>query len=215
MRFPVINSYSLLRYGLTTIAGVLIGAFVTHLLLTSPLFIADQTPIFEASTPIATSTGLILEKASPLTLSIPAINLNTSFTGELGLNQDGTVEVPDNYSEVGWYKYGPTPGELGPAVILGHVDSFKGPAVFYDLRKVDIGDQIFIDRSDGTSAIFTVTEIETAAEENFPTNRVYDSTINYAGLRLITCTGSFDRLNQRYNHNLIIYAKLTALENDF
>jgi LPXTG-site transpeptidase (sortase) family protein len=145
--------------------------------------------------------------AVPSVLSIPKLKLETTFEEPLGLNSDGTAAVPESYTKVGWYKNGPTPGELGPAVILGHVDSFEGPAVFFSLGQLEVGDDIFVTREDGSTAHFVVSEVERNQQSEFPTVKVYGN-LNYAGLRLITCTGTFVKGEQRYTHNLIVYAKL-------
>lgn len=149
----------------------------------------------------------VLSRSEPVRLRIPAINLETSFEGGLGLNDDQTIAVPESFTDVGWYQYGPTPGELGPAVVLGHVDSFRGPAVFWSLGQLKENDEILIDRHDGTTARFIVTELRQVAQNTFPTSAVYGD-IDHAGLRLITCSGRFDRGVQRYSHNLIVFARL-------
>ncbi len=154
-----------------------------------------------------TISGPILPKSKPLQIRIPKINVVADFEAPLGLNKDGEVAVPDAYDTVGYYKYGPTPGELGPAVILGHVDSIHGPAIFYSLGQLDVGDEIDIDREDGTTATFIVTNLERHPQSGFPTEEVYGN-INYAGLRLITCSGIFNKGAQRYSHNLIVFAEL-------
>ena len=157
--------------------------------------------------PAPKELGFALNKAQPTVLSIPKLNLETTFEEPLGLNPDGSAVVPESYTKVGWYKHGPTPGELGPAVILGHVDSFAGPAVFFSLGQLVIGDDIFVTRDDGSVAQFKVSEIERNEQTEFPTAKVYGD-LEYAGLRLITCTGTFERGEQRYSHNLIVYATL-------
>lgn len=154
---------------------------------------------------IKMETGLI--RSLPVNLEIPEIGLNTTFVSPLGLNPDRTVSVPDNYTEVGWYTGGVTPGEVGPAVILGHVDSYQGPAVFYKLGKLEAGDEIKITREDGSVVVFLVDFLERYSQDNFPTTLVYGS-VDYPGLRLVTCSGIFDRAEQRYSHNLVVYAKL-------
>lgn len=154
-----------------------------------------------------TLEGPTLPEAEPVELSIPKINITAPFGSALGLESDGAVAVPESYTEVGWYKFGPTPGEVGPAVILGHVDSFEGPAVFFSLGQLAPGDDIFVNRADGSKAHFVVTELERNDQESFPTKKVYGD-INHAGLRLITCSGIFNKGKQRYSHNLIVYAKL-------
>lgn len=156
---------------------------------------------------LVTTPGPILEVSRPNRLVIPKIKLDTNFTEPLGLTESGEVGVPDTYTDVGWYKYSPTPGALGPAVILGHVDSYTGPAVFFSLGQLSPGDDIFVDREDGSRAHFQVMYFERYEQVEFPTEKVYGN-IDYAGLRLITCTGTFDKGKQRYSHNLVVYAKL-------
>lgn len=158
-------------------------------------------------------TPYSLPASEPVSLSIPKLNINTTFEEPLGLNEDRTIEVPDSYDKVGWYKYGPTPGELGPAVILGHVDSYQGPAVFFYLGQLAVGDEIDITRSDGTIAKFSVTALERYEQSVFPRELVYGD-IDYAGLRLVTCSGTYVHGAQRYTHNLVVYAALDESENN-
>lgn len=146
-------------------------------------------------------------RSAPIRLVIPSIRLDTTFVPPLSLNSDKTVSVPDNYTQVGWYKGGATPGEVGSAVILGHVDSVSGPAVFYSLGQVKVGDKVMVTRADRTTATFEVTELHRYPQSEFPTNAVYGPT-TYPALRLVTCTGIFDHGKQKYSHNLVVYAKL-------
>ena len=149
----------------------------------------------------------VMHESSPQRLQIPKLNIDTTFSASLGLNEQKEIEVPEEYDQVGWYKFGPTPGEIGPAVILGHVDSVDGPAVFYSLGKLEAGDRIYVDREDGSTAEFEVTSLQRVSQDNFPTEEVYGK-IDYAGLRLITCSGKYDKVTKRYSNNLIVYAKL-------
>lgn len=149
----------------------------------------------------------VLEKSQPVKLSIPKINLNTDFETPLGLNEDREVETPKSFDKVGWYKYSPVPGVIGPAVVLRHVDSKNGPAVFFSLGQLGVGDDIFINRDDGSVAHFKVDFLERYEQKEFPTQKVYGN-IDYAGLRLVTCSGIYLRGQQRYTHNLVVYAKL-------
>lgn len=176
-------------------------------LLYSPRFMKTaQAPV---ATGVASSTteGTVMKKSEPTRIIIPKIKLNAPFSDSLGLASSGEVEVPKDYVSVGYYKNGPTPGQRGPAVVLGHVDSYKGPAVFFSLGQLVVGDEITIERVDGTTVTFAVTEMERNEQSNFPTAKVYGN-LNYAGLRLITCTGVYDHGKQRYSHNLIVYATL-------
>ncbi len=145
---------------------------------------------------------------TPVLLRIPSANITAPFEGALPLNTDGSVGVPKAYDTVGWFKNGPLPGEIGPSVVLGHVDSYEGPAVFFYLGQVHVGDEVYIDREDGSVLTFTITHFERIEQEAFPTDRVYGE-VPYAGLRLITCSGTYDRSTQTYSHNLIVYANLT------
>jgi sortase (surface protein transpeptidase) len=146
----------------------------------------------------------------PVAVRIPAVGIDSSLI-PLGLNSDGTLQVPQDFSVAGWYIYRPVPGERGPGIIAGHVDSKSGPAVFYDLRDVDTGMTIEVDRSDGTTAYFNVTGKEQHGKDEFPTERVYGPTTD-AELRVITCGGHFDRRVGHYEDNLIVFAVLDRVE---
>jgi sortase (surface protein transpeptidase) len=198
--------------GLAVVSIVFVVLVATALLPSNKFGVKQSTiePIREQETvlsaPVAVQ-GPVMERSEPVRLRIPKVGIDTTFERPLGLNQDSTVEVPDSYEEVGWYQYAPTPGELGPAVILGHVDSYEGPAVFYRLGSLKPGDEITVDRADGTTAKFEVTTLERHEQSGFPTELVYGD-IDHAGLRLITCSGVFVRGEQRYTHNLIVFARL-------
>jgi hypothetical protein len=151
-----------------------------------------------------------LGPSAPVSLDAPAIGVHSSLL-HLGLNPDGTVEVPPLDSpQAGWYENSPTPGELGPAVILGHVDSARtGPGVFYDLRTMLPGDGITVGRADGTTVAFRVDRVVTYPKNSFPTAAVYGD-IDHAGLRLITCGGRFDRSARSYEDNIVVYASAVS-----
>jgi len=187
--------------------------FVVVLLLGLALMYSPRLhhKVAEAPT-VATSTapvGPLMAKSLPVRLKIPKIHLDAPFSAPLGLDANKQVEVPTDYVSVGYYKFGPTPGEPGPAVILGHVDSYKGPAVLFSLGQIKEGDEIQIERADGSVAHFAVTEMTRQPQDEFPTKKVY-SDINFAGLRVITCTGVYDHGSLRYSHNLVVYAKLVS-----
>lgn len=118
------------------------------------------------------------------------------------------MDDPD--SKPGWYRNSPVPGTLGPAIILGHVDSRQfGPGVFYDLQKLQAGEPIEVTREDGTVAIFSIDSVQTVQKSDFPTLAVYGN-IDHAGLRLITCGGEFDPDAHSYESNIIVFASLTG-----
>jgi sortase (surface protein transpeptidase) len=117
------------------------------------------------------------------------------------------MEVPDP-AEVGWFTGGATPGALGPAVIAGHVTWDRAPAVFHRLGSLQRGDQVTVAREDGRTAVFTVSRVVQFPKSQFPSRDVYGA-IDHAGLRLITCGGSY--ANNRYLDNVVVFARLTAV----
>ena len=145
--------------------------------------------------------------STPSTIRIPKMDLVAPFGETLGLRTNGEVEVPTDFETVGWYKYSPKPGELGPAVVLGHVDSRYGPSVFYSLGQLVPGDNIYITDEVGVERTFIVESSELYEQQAFPTELVYGD-IDHAGLRLITCSGWYSRDADRYSHNRIVFARL-------
>lgn len=195
-----------LRFAAAAVAfGVLfLGFFLfTSRTLEAPISVVPQ----KASDMVL--AGPSLPAAQPLQLKIPKLNITAPFETPLGLTETGEIAVPESYDKVAYYMHGPTPGEFGPAVVLGHVDSYEGPAVFFSLGQLTIGDEIVIERTDGTTATFAVTEMERRPQTDFPTAKVYGD-VSFAGLRLITCTGIYDHDELRYSHNLIVFAQLVA-----
>jgi hypothetical protein len=143
--------------------------------------------------------------APPTALEIPAIGVRAPVI-RLGLNRDKSLEVPSDYGDTGWWSGGFSPGERGPAVIVGHVDSEDGPAVFYELDRLERGDRITVRRRDGSAAAFAVERIERHPKDDFPTPAVYGRTAD-STLRLVTCSGDFDESTGHYVDNTIVFAK--------
>ena len=150
--------------------------------------------------------GASMAGSAPVGLAIPRIGVHVDNFEDLGLADDGTIEVPHDPSAPGWFTPGPSPGQLGPAVIAGHVDSTTGPAVFYRLGELRPGDRIEVTRADGSTAVFRVDKVETYEKTAFPTRAVYGTT-RHAELRLITCSGEYDR-ETGYLSNTVAYAHL-------
>jgi Sortase domain len=146
--------------------------------------------------------------ARPIWLTVPAIGVRAAVVN-LGLNPNGTLQVPASTTVVGWYTGSPRPGAIGSAVIAGHVDSRAGPAVFFWLRTMHRGERIYVRRSDGTLAVFTVTSVRMYSKDKFPTAAVYGP-VPDAELRLITCGGTFDESLGSYLSNVVVYARLTG-----
>ena len=146
--------------------------------------------------------------APPNRVTIPAIGVSTELE-HLRRNPDGTVEVPQSWDRAGWYSEGSRPGQPGPAVILGHVDSKDGPAVFYRLEELRPNDDVVVDRADGSRVRFRVDRVERHPKDRFPTDAVYLPVLEPA-LRLVTCGGSFDGSTGHYRDNIIAFASLAA-----
>ncbi len=157
----------------------------------------------------ATPVALATTRSVPTTLRIPALGMSVSI-GSLGLNADGTVQVPSGTAQPGWYRLGPAPGQLGSAVILGHVDSYRGTGVFFLLRTLAAGDAVDVDLADGDTAQFTVDSVAMYSKLQFPAERVYGSHGSSA-LQLVTCGGVFDHQTGSYLSNIVVYTSLTAV----
>ena len=142
--------------------------------------------------------------ASPVSLTIPLIGVKTNLI-TLGLAQGGGMQVPSSTTVAGWYTGSPRPGSIGSAIMVGHIDSESGPGVFYRLRELRRGDDVFVKRADGTTAEFRVTAVQTYLKDRFPTGQVYGPTPD-AELRLITCGGAFDPATGHYLSNIVVYA---------
>lgn len=154
------------------------------------------------------SAGAVLGSSVPLRVDVPRVGIHSRLL-RVGLQHDGSLGVPplSRAELAGWYEKGPSPGQRGPAVLVGHVDTKKGPAVFFRLASLRPGDTIEVTRADGKVAAFTVDSVERVSKKHFPTQRVYGD-LGFAGLRLITCGGDFK--GHSYTDNTIVYAHLTA-----
>ena len=148
----------------------------------------------------------ILSGSMPVHLRIPSIAVDTDIT-TMGLGADGEIQMPERYDIAAWYTGSPTPGQLGPAIIAGHVDNYQGSGVFFRLRELQVGDTIEIDRSDGSTATFKVVLMKEYSKDNFPTADVYGN-ISYAGVRVITCGGTFSNVTYNYSDNIVAYGAL-------
>jgi sortase family protein len=207
-------------FGLTTVtAGIgLVGAGLAPIAPWSlsapaaaraapPMRSAEQVRAFERSSLAATDDASV-GVADPMRVVIPAIGVDAAVV-PLDLWPDGTLKVPADFSWTGWYTGGPEPGEPGAAVIIGHVDSADGPAVFFHLRKLAPNNEIIVQTIDGDSFTFVVEGVEQYPKSTFPTTAVYGPT-NERALRLITCGGTFDRAARSYRDNLVVFARLAA-----
>ncbi|WP_203963006.1 class F sortase [Actinocatenispora thailandica] len=156
--------------------------------------------------PTASALPLVdAQAADPIRIRVPGVGIDAPI-GPLRVGADGVLPPPRAFDRAGWWQAGPEPGERGPAVIVGHVDSYRGPAVFFRLSTIADGARIFVDRADGSTAVFAEQRIERRAKTAFPTKAVYGSTSD-SELRVITCGGRFDRRKRSYRDNVIVFAR--------
>jgi len=165
-----------------------------------------------ASTPSAASTSVPATKTfsglRPTAVSIPKIGAQSSLLA-VTVDKDDKINVPSVHTpmQAAWYRLSPVPGDVGPAIVLGHVDGDKKPGIFYRLKDLTPGDEIDIERSDGQKLKFVVDHKDEVPKEQFPTEAVYGNT-DKPQLRLITCGGAFDHAVHSYKDNIIVYANL-------
>lgn len=155
--------------------------------------------------PVATTADVDAEAPPPRRLVVERLGVDEPLIG-LRVLRDGTLETPDDPDDVGWHRAGTAPGDNGPAVLVGHVDSYEGAAVFFRLRELQPGDRAAVTRVDGSVVEFEVYGLETVPKEGFPTDRVYGATAG-PELRLVTCGGAFDRATRSYTENVVAYLR--------
>lgn len=166
-----------------------------------------------ASAPAEAARVPAMSPSEPVGLEIPAINVRSAVF-DVGLSPDGTIEVPQPgpwYDSAAWYRHSPTPGEHGPTVIEGHIDSLAGLSVFARLGEITPGDEVLVHREDGLTVTYRVTGIRQVSKEQFPTEEVYGD-LDHAGLRLITCGGGIDRETGQYRDNILVFAAFAGVE---
>jgi sortase (surface protein transpeptidase) len=168
--------------------------------------VALSSRLAQKKTPHVTYVSKPIRRSRPVHLSIPIIGLSVPLS-VLTLNKNGTVNVPTNFSEPGWYKGDRSPGQKGSAVILGHVDNYHGPAVFYHLAKLNLGNHVDVTLADGKKLVFAVIGIRMYKKTNFPDALVYGSR-TYPALQLVTCGGIFDPKTGHYLSNIVVFTAL-------
>ena len=167
----------------------------------------EQAAAMSAEPPSASSFRSVRhypQVAEPVRLRVPAAGVDTRLQ-RLGRAEDGSIEAPTDFGIAGWFAEGPRPGEAGPAVLLGHLDSQTGPGVFLRLPRLTPGADVVVDRADGSTVRFRVNRTLQVPKAGFPTELVYGPTLE-PSLRLVTCGGSFDRAAGHYRDNVIVYA---------
>ncbi|HEU4330299.1 MAG TPA: class F sortase [Lapillicoccus sp.] len=177
---------------------------------TAPTTTPAGTPTATPSDPnVGSRIGPFLPGSAPTRLDIPSIGVSSTRFVDLGIAADGTITVPGSADEVGFYTDGPTPGQLGPAVLAAHVDSKQGPGIFYRLGAVKPGDVVKVGRADGSTTTFRVDKVASYPKDRFPTEEVYRGDFTRAEIRLVTCGGPFDAV-KHYLDNVVVFGHLEA-----
>lgn len=164
-----------------------------------PSAVAQTVPGAEAGDRASRQTP-----ADPVELRVPSIGLREGVI-DLAIQDDGTLEEPDDWDDVGWFADGPRPGERGPTVFAGHVDSASGPAVFFRVLELSRGDAVEVSAADGSVHSYRVDRVEDHPKDDFPTREVFGLSPEDE-LRLVTCTGEFDGADRRYLDNRVVFA---------
>ncbi|MDR3642830.1 MAG: sortase [Candidatus Doudnabacteria bacterium] len=190
------------------VRSIFIGLIVGVLALAASnsvlqLNITKEAPASAAFLPHPAPQVLTVNAPDPSLLSIPSLKLSAPFE-PLGLNPDHTIAVPKNNMGVGWFVYGAKPGQNGAAIIVGHLDSASGPAIFASLQYIKPGDKIFITRADGSVVTYRVDSLAKFPQNRFPTQAIYGA-ISYPGLRIITCSGTWNKTSGHYSDNLVVF----------
>ncbi len=197
----------ILAAGLLVIAGGTAGLLLTRHgtpAMRPPPVGVDALPAPTGPIVAAPQTAQPRQVARPVALTIPLIGIQTKLV-YLGLTTNGELQVPSSTSVAGWYTGSPRPGAIGSAIIVGHIDSYLGPGIFFRLDTLRRGDKIYVRRADGTLVEFRVTSVQMYLKDHFPTERVYGP-VPDAELRLITCGGVFDPATGHYLSNVVVYA---------
>lgn len=188
------------------LAVVLVLLFAVHLSVVASGR-ADLRADLEADRGVGpqVAVGAVSQVSPPVTLAIPKLGMDTRLIG-LRKARDGQLQVPEDPQRAGWYSQGYAPGDEGPAVLVGHVDSYRGPGIFARIGELVPGDPLTVRRADGTLAQFVVAQVETFAKRDFPTEGVYrgDGT---SSLRLVTCGDEFDANSKSYLSNVVVFAE--------
>ena len=178
-------------------------------LLSPPSTSPDRSPeeVGAPPAPVALTSPVTRTVAAPARVTIPAIGVDSTLS-ELGVDAAGALVPPADFAQAGWFAAGPAPGEVGPAVLAGHVDDHWGPAVFFRLEELTPGDRVEVTDRDGQALSFTVTRVAEYPKSDFATAEVYGPTTG-PELRLITCGGAFDRSRRSYTDNVVVFATAT------
>ena len=187
------------------VAGTAVVAGTVALVPPGGAGTAGAASAVDSPVPVVAERGTERTAAAPVRVRVPAIGVDSELL-RLGTDAAGVLVPPDDFDRAGWFADGAVPGDVGPAVVAGHVDSVDGPAVFSRLDELGPGAEVLVDREDGTTARFAVTGVGQYPKRDFPTESVYGPTPR-AELRLVTCGGEFDRSRGSYEDNVVVFAR--------
>jgi Sortase domain len=212
---PPPSAFVSLRARAAGLAGVLLivaGAAAVGVAISAQVHAPHPSPVAAGALgPYGGQAHRPLQHSLPVAVDIPAIGVHAKLL-HLGVNPDGTIQVPSLNTQDGqaaWYKYSPTPGQAGTSLIEGHVDSYRGAAVFFRLGALHPGDSIDVRLADGITAVFRVTGVRQYLKSHFPAKTIYGAT-GFAALHLITCGGIFDYTTRSYLSSTVVFASLTS-----
>jgi Sortase domain len=191
---------------------LVLAAALTLVVASVPAAVAGPSSRSAPQRPAAAVRAVVPPRpvgAEPTRVRVPTAAVDTALTG-IGLDATGALLPPADPSTAGWFRGGPAPGDTGPAVLAGHVDSVAGPGAFFRIGRVAPGDPVLVTRTDGTTLRFTVTRVARYPKAAFPTAEVYGPTTD-AELRLITCGGRFDRIRRSYVDDVVVFAHLDGV----
>ena len=170
---------------------------------------SDRVQVLAAQTTSAPALERAVPRSTPLLLRVPSLGI-VAHVSSLGVQPNGTIMVPTTTTGVGWYRYGPTPGEAGSSVLLGHVDSYRGPGVFVDLKRLRVGALIYVRLANGDLTRFRVRSVIEYPKSEFPDALVYKMN-GRPGLNLVTCGGRFDFVTRHYDSNIVVFSDYRGL----
>lgn len=195
---------------LAVTAGALVGSLPTGV-RAAPEPRAPSTRVLAAapSARVIAAAPVAVRRSAPVHLTIASLGISTTV-GRLGLQANHQVMVPPNVHTVGWFRLGPTPGQMGSSVILGHVDSYLGPGVFFQIKSMRVGSSIEVRLADGVTTRFVVTRVVQYSKTGFPDRLVYGSH-GTRSLNLVTCGGVFDHATGSYLSNVVVFSRLASV----
>ena len=197
--------------GLAGALLVMVGVLAIGVAIAAQVHAPQPPPSAAGATGRGNGHGPSLRRSLPVAVDIPAIGVHARLL-HLGVNRNGTIQVPSlttRASEAAWYKYSATPGQIGSSVIEGHVDTVRGPAVFFRLGALRPGNRIDVRLADGITAVFRVTGVRRYVKSHFPAKIIY-RTRSFAALHLITCGGAFNYKTRNYLSSIVVFASLAS-----